>query len=184
MLFHDCGSLLELSWGQGVDTCLKTLWEDYAYANLNCKRYWENWPIMSFLLGHFFKLGKVFQTKLWTDGSDLDPSVWPHCNLLLTFLKLLLPVTATVPKIWLGMPVKKVRFFGQCFLNVISGKKTIKAATLISACPSERCVLWNLGSTQIECLPCASYCVPQEYRMLSSFPEKLTVYCVWWNPDR
>ena len=80
MLFHDCGSPLELLWGQGVDTCLKRLWEDYAHANLNCKRYWENWPILSFLLGHFFKLGQVFQTKLWTDGSDLDPSVWPHCK--------------------------------------------------------------------------------------------------------
>lgn len=144
MLFHDCGSPLELLWGQGVDTCLKTLWEDYAHANLNCKRYWENWPILSFLLGHFFKLGKVFQTKLWTDGSDLDPSVWPHCNLFLTFLKLLLPVTATVPEIWIGIPIRKVSFVGQCFLNVIAGKKkTIKAASLISACPSKRCVFWN-----------------------------------------
>lgn len=186
MLFHDCGSPLELLWGQGVDTCLKRLWEDYAHANLNCKRHWENWPILSFLLGHFFKLGKVFQTKLRTDGSALDPSVWPHCNLFLTFLKLLLPVTATVPEIWIGIPIRKVSFVGQCFLNVIAGKKKkqLKQPHWFLLAQAKDVYFEIQTSTQIECLPCTSYHAAQEYRTLNPFPEKLTIYRVWWNTDR
>lgn len=127
----------------------------------------------------FFKLGKVFQTKLWTDGSDLYPSVWPCCNLFLTFLKLLLPITATIPEIWIGIPIREVSFYGQCFLNVVAGRKRLKQPHWFLLAQAKEVYCEIHASIQIECLSCASYCEPQGIQSTSPFLEKLIIYHVW-----